>query len=383
MDFILNFTWYYVIQFLIVLTVLVYAHEWGHYWVARRNGVRVEVFSIGFGPELFGWNNKAGTRWKISAIPLGGYVKMLGQSDLPEDISEDGEDEDPISEEDKPFSFQHKTLAQRAAIVVAGPLANFLLAIVLFAGLIMTVGTPRHYAGVGNVLENSAAAQAGIKAGDRIVDIDGEKVVWFSDLVRIVSAKPGVPLKVTILRGQGEITLLATPKSASRTGEDGKPLKIGMLGVRFDPEQAEYERQAPWTAAWMGVRQTYALTENILTYLGEMITGARGAEDLGGPLRIAKLSGQMAQGGIDNLIFFMAALSVNLGLINLFPIPLLDGGHLMFFVAEAIRGRPLNARAQEYGFRFGLILVLILMVFATWNDLVHLRVIEFIKDLIT
>ena len=379
MNFLLDFTWYNIILFLFVLTVLVYVHEWGHYWVARRNNVRVEVFSIGFGPEIFGWTNAAGTHWKISAIPLGGYVKMLGQSDLPED----GGDEEPLSEEDKPFSFQNKTLAQRAAIVVAGPLANFLLAIVLFAGLIMIVGMPRHYAGVGKVMENSAAAEAGILSGDRIVDIDGETVTWFSDLVRIISAKPGVAMKITVLRGEQERTLTVTPKARTRTGEDGKTVEVGQLGVRFDPEQAQYERQAPWTAVWMGVRQTAALTGNIFTYLGEMITGERGAEDLGGPLRIAQLSGQMARSGIDDLFFFMAALSVNLGLINLFPIPMLDGGHLVFFAAEAIRGRPLDARIQEYGFRFGLILVLILMVFATWNDLVHLRVIEFIKDLIT
>ena len=383
MNFILDFTWYNVVQFLFVLTVLVYVHEWGHYWVARRNNVRVEVFSIGFGPEIYGWTNDAGTRWKISAIPLGGYVKMLGQSDLPEDIPEEGEDGEALSEEDKPFSFQYKTLAQRAAIVAAGPLANFLLAVVLFSGLIMTVGTPRHYAGVGNVQENSAAAEAGIEVGDRIIDINGETVTWFSDLVRIVSASPGVSLKITVIRDESEHTLTATPKPRTRTSEDGKTFDIGLLGVRFDPKQAEYERQAPWTAAWMGLRQTAVLTTNLLSYLGEMITGDRGAEDLGGPLRIAQLTGQMARAGFDDLIFFMAALSVNLGLINLFPIPLLDGGHLMFFAAEAIRGRPLDARAQEYGFRFGLILVLILMVFATWNDLVHLRVIEFFKDLMT
>ena len=379
MDTFLDFTWYNIIQFLFVLTVLVYIHEWGHYWVARRNNVRVEVFSIGFGPEIYGWTNEAGTRWKISAIPLGGYVKMLGQSDLPED----GEEGESLSEEDKPFSFQNKTLAQRSAIVVAGPLANFILAVVLFSGLIMTVGTPRHYAGVGNVQENSAAAEAGFQVGDRIVDINGETVTWFSDLVRIVSASPSVSLKITVLRGESERTLIATPKLVTRTAEGGETTEIGLLGVRFDPEQAEYERHAPWTAAWMGVRQTAALTTNLLSYLGEMITGQRGAEDLGGPLRIAQLTGQMARSGFDDLIFFMAALSVNLGLINLFPIPLLDGGHLMFFAAEAIRGRPLGARAQEYGFRFGLILVLILMVFATWNDLVRLRVIEFFTDLLT
>ena len=378
MNFILEFTWYYIVLFLFVLTVLVYVHEWGHYWVARKNGVRVEVFSIGFGPEVYGWTNEAGTRWKISAIPLGGYVKMLGQSDLPSD--EEGEQ--PLSEEEQAVSFQNKTLAQRAAIVVAGPLANFIFAIVLFAGLIMTVGTPRHYAGVGNILPDSAAAEARLEVGDRIIDIDGQEVVWFSDLVRIVSANPGVPLKITVLRGKEELTLAATPKVQKRTDKDGNPVEIGLLGVRFDPEQAEYERQNPLQAVWLGARQTFALTTNILSYLGEMIVGDRSAEELGGPLKIAKLSGQMAQGGLDNLIFFMAALSVNLGLINLFPIPLLDGGHLLFMAAEAIRGRPLDERTQEYGFRFGLILVLILMVFATWNDLVDLRVVEFIKELI-
>ena len=378
MNFILEFTWYYIVLFLFVLTVLVYVHEWGHYWVARKNGVRVEVFSIGFGPEVYGWTNEAGTRWKISAIPLGGYVKMLGQSDLPSD--EEGEQ--PLSEEEQAVSFQNKTLAQRAAIVVAGPLANFIFAIVLFAGLIMTVGTPRHYAGVGNILPDSAAAEARLEVGDRIIDIDGQEVVWFSELVRIVSANPGVPLKITVLRGKEELTLAATPKVQKRTDKDGNPVEIGLLGVRFDPEQAEYERQNPLKAVWLGVRQTAALTTNILSYLGEMIVGDRSAEDLGGPLKIAKLSGEMAQGGLDNLIFFMAALSVNLGLINLFPIPLLDGGHLLFMAAEAIRGRPLDERTQEYGFRFGLILVLILMVFATWNDLVDLRVVEFIKELI-
>jgi len=377
MNIFLEFTWYYVVLFLFVLTVLVYVHEWGHYWVARKNGVRVEVFSIGFGPEIYGWTNEAGTRWKISAIPLGGYVKMLGQSDLPED-----EEKQPLSEEERALSFQNKTLAQRAAIVFAGPFANFLLAVVLFAALIMTVGTPRHYAGVGNVMENSAAAEAGLQVGDRIIDIDGDEVVWFSDLVRIISAKPGVAMKIRVLRGQEELALTATPKLKQRIDKDGNPVEIGLLGVRFDPEQAEYERQNPLKAVWLGVRQTAALTTSILSNVAEMITGARSADELSGPIKIAKLSGQMAQGGLDNLIFFMAALSVNLGLINLFPIPLLDGGHLLFMAAEALRGRPLDERAQEYGFRFGLILVLILMVFATWNDLVDLRVIEFIKELI-
>ncbi len=377
---ILGFTWYYVILFLFVLTVLVYVHEWGHYWVARRNNVRVEVFSIGFGPEIYGWTNSVGTRWKISAIPLGGYVKMFGQSDLPED---DDEEVQPLTPEEEEVSFQHKTLSQRAAIVVAGPLANFILAIVLFAVLLMVFGAPRHYAGVGKVLPDSAAAEAGFQIGDRILSINDEPVTWFSDLVNIVRVNPGKSLRITVRRGGEEMTLAAVPKAQVRTDEDGKTVEIGMLGVGYDPEQAQYERKNPLEATWVGVQQTVTLTGNILSYLGQLIVGRGDPKELGGPLRIAQLSGQMAKGGIDNLIFFMAALSVNLGLINLFPIPLLDGGHLLFLAAEAIRGRPLGPQAQEYGFRFGLILVLILMVFATWNDLVHLRVIEFIRELVT
>ena len=374
-----EFVWYYLIPFLFVLTVLVYVHEWGHYWVARRNNVRVEVFSIGFGPEIFGWNNKAGTRWKIGAIPFGGYIKMFGEND----VFAEGEDRRPLSPEESAVSFHTKTLLQRSAIVAAGPIANFLLAIVLFAALVMTQGVPRHYAAVGEILPKSAAAEAGFKVGDRIVSIDGEKVVWFTDLVRVVSSKPGAALNFGIVRDGSELILVATPKKAQRTNDEGKVVEFGLLGVRFDPKQAKYERQNPLAAAWTGVEQTVLLTGNILNYLGQIIVGKQTAEDLGGPLRIAKMSGQMAQGGFDNLIFFMAALSVNLGMINLFPIPLLDGGHLLFYAAEALRGRPLGPRAQEYGFRFGLILVLILMVFATWNDLVHLRVIEFIKELVT
>ncbi|MCH7864091.1 MAG: RIP metalloprotease RseP [Proteobacteria bacterium] len=377
---IIGFTWYYVILFLFVLTVLVYVHEWGHYWVARRNNVRVEVFSIGFGPEIYGWTNAAGTRWKIGAIPLGGYVKMFGQTDLPGD---DDEEAQPLTPEEEEVSFQHKTLPQRTAIVFAGPFANFLFAVVLFSALLMIFGAPRHYAGVGTVLPDSAAAEAGFQIGDRILSINDEPVTWFSDLVKIIRVNPGKPLKITVRRGGEEMTLAAVPKVQVGTDENGKSIEIGMLGVGYDPEQAKYERKNPLEATWIGVQQTVTLTGNILSYLGQLIIGQGDPKELGGPLRIAKLSGQMAQGGIDNLLFFMAALSVNLGLINLFPIPLLDGGHLLFFAAEAIRGRPLGPRAQEYGFRFGLILVLILMVFATWNDLVHLRVIEFIRELVT
>ena len=366
--------------FLVALTILVFFHELGHFWVARLAKVRVEVFSVGFGAELFGWNDKAGTRWKIGVIPLGGYVKMFGQSDLPGD---EDEDQPPLTDKEKAVSFQHKTLAQRTAIVAAGPIANFLLSVVLIAGLMATFGVARPYAGVGEIMSGSAAAEAGFEAGDRIVSIDGEAVEWFSDLVRIVSVQPEMLLKIKVRRGDDEFVLTATPKRHQQPGAEGKTVEIGLLGVRYDPQQMHYERQNPLMAVWLGIQQTASLTEKTLSFLGQVISGRQGAEGIGGPLRIVQYAGITFQSGIENFILFLAVLSINLGLINLFPIPILDGGHLLFFAVEAIRGRPLGPQAQEYGFRFGLILVLILMVFVTWNDLVQLRVFEFIKELVT
>ena len=365
---------------LIALTILVFFHELGHFWVARLAKVRVEVFSVGFGAELFGWNDKAGTRWKIGVIPLGGYVKMFGQSDLPGD---EDEDRPPLTDKEKAVSFQHKTLAQRTAIVAAGPIANFLLSVVLIACLMATFGAARPYAGVGEMMPGSAAAEAGFKAGDRIVSIDGEAVEWFSDLVRIVSVQPEMLLKIKVRRGDDEFVLTATPKRHQQLGAEGKTVEIGLLGVRYDPQQMHYERQNPLMAVWLGIQQTASLTEKTLSFLGQVISGRQGTEGIGGPLRIVQYAGITFQSGIENFILFLAVLSINLGLINLFPIPILDGGHLLFFAVEAIRGRPLGPQAQEYGFRFGLILVLILMVFVTWNDLVQLRVFEFIKELVT
>ena len=368
------------LPFLVALTILVFFHELGHFWVARLAKVRVEVFSVGFGAELFGWNDKAGTRWKIGVIPLGGYVKMFGQSDLPGD---EDEDQPPLTDKEKAVSFQHKTLAQRTAIVAAGPIANFLLSVVLIACLMATFGAARPYAGVGEMMPGSAAAEAGFKAGDRIVSIDGEAVEWFSDLVRIVSVQPEMLLKIKVRRGDDEFILTATPKRHQQLGAEGKTVEIGLLGVRYDPQQMHYERQNLLMAVWSGIQQTASLTEKTLSFLGQVISGRQGTEGIGGPLRIVQYAGITFQSGIENFILFLAVLSINLGLINLFPIPILDGGHLLFFAVEAIRGRPLGPQAQEYGFRFGLILVLILMVFVTWNDLVQLRVFEFIKELVT
>ena len=366
MEFI-DWTWNYIIVFLLVLSALIFVHEWGHYWVARRNSVRVEVFSIGFGPELYGWTNNAGTRWKIGLIPLGGYVKMFGEDDSRED------DEGKLLEltdEEKAVSFHHKTLGQRAAIVAAGPIVNFLFAIVAFAGLAIFHGNPVPLSVVGEIIPGSAAAEAKFQSGDVIVAIDSREVQTFEELRQVVIANPERQLVFDIQRDGEILKIIATPKAA--LGRDGEPQNIGQLGVRPHLDHLRYDRADPFTAIWVGTERTFVLTYRILVYVGEMISGQRNADDLGGPLRIAKISGDMAQLGLSQVILLMAMLSVNLGLINLFPIPMLDGGHLAFYLAEAVRGKPFGPKAQEYGFRFGLILVLVLFVFVTWNDIVFL-----------
>jgi len=359
-----------VIIFLVVLTVLVFVHELGHYLLARRNGVKVEVFSIGFGPELFGWWDKAGTRWKFSAVPLGGYVKMFGDSDA---ASTPGKSLPTMSLEERAVSFHHKTLGQRAAVVAAGPIANFLFAIVLFAGLFMVVGQQFTPADVGAVKEGSAAEAAGIKPGDLIVRLDGRPIERFEEVQQIVRSSPGVTMQVVVRRDGQEVPLSVTPQLTEVKDNFGSTHRIGLLGIGRSGG-VEYVRHSPLVAVWRATTETWNFTVGTLQAVGQMIIGARTTEELGGPIRIAQMSGEVASIGLAALVHFMAILSINLGLINLFPIPVLDGGHLLFYAAEAVRGRPLGQRAQEYGFRIGLALVLTLMVFATWNDIVRLPI---------
>lgn len=361
-------TW--VLPFLAVFTVLVFVHELGHYWVARRCGVRVETFSIGFGPELYGWNDGHGTRWRFSAIPLGGYVKMFGENDFA------GDDETALTPEERAVSFHHKPLRHRAAIVAAGPLANFAFAIAVLALLFGAIGVPTPMAVVGQVQAGSAAEAADMRSGDVVRAIDGVDLASFEDLRRLIIDRGDKTIRIDVDRDGELVSLTATPRLTEIKDEGGGPKTVGLLGVSPDPTRVTYDRLDPFSAAWTATERTVSLTAQILSALGQIIAGTRTAEELGGPLRIAQLSGEMAQSGLVNLIFFMAALSVNLGLINLFPVPMLDGGHLVFYAAEAVRGRPLDRRLQEYGFRFGLVLVLALMIFATWNDLVQMRVWE-------
>ncbi len=367
-------SWGTIIPFVFVLTVLVFVHELGHYWIARRNGVRVEVFSIGFGPEIFGWTDSKDTRWKISAVPMGGYVKMFGEGDF----DEEGDGPAPeLSDAEKAVSFAHKTLGQRAAVVFAGPAANFIFAVLVFIALFNFTDTPMPLAGVGQVVEGSAADESGLKPGDTIVAIDGKEITYFTELRDIVSVKPGVALTFDVLRSDKILVLQATPKphleDASR----------GLLGISPDPEQVELIETGFGESIWKGVSHSFLITGKILGGLGDMISGNISVDNVGGPLRIAQMSEKVAERGFVDLMNFIAAFSINLFLINLFPIPMLDGGHLVFYAYEAIFGRPIGERAQEYSLRFGLIFVLGLMLFVTINDFLHSEMYESIVSYLT
>lgn len=369
----------YIVPFLVVLTVLVFVHELGHYLAARRNGVRVQIFSIGFGPELFGWNDRAGTRWKLSVIPLGGYIKMFGDADA---ASMPGEALVEMTAAEREVSFHHKRLSQRVEIVAGGPAANFLFAILVLAALFMTAGQPFTPTDVGEVTPGSAAERGGVKPGDVILEVDGHAVDRFEEVQQIVRLNQGTPMKLVVRRGGQDTALTVTPTVRDITDNFGSEHKIGFLGIARSGG-VEYVKRNPFAAVWQATEETWNLSAGTLEAVGQMIAGTRTTEELGGPLRIAQMSGKVAETGFVSLVLFTAVLSINLGLINLFPIPVLDGGHLLFYAAEAIRGKPLGQRAQEYGFRFGLALVVTLMVFATWNDLVHTGVIAFLKRLVT
>jgi regulator of sigma E protease len=330
------------------------------------------TFSLGFGPELAGFNDRHGTRWKISAIPLGGYVKFFG--DESEASTPSNAALEAMTAEEREGSFHHKKVGPRAAIVAAGPIANFILAIVIFAGLFAFFGRPNATARVDKVMPGSAAEAAGFQSGDVVMAIDGEKIGNFSDMQRIVSIDAGQALTFTVKRGEGTVSLRATPELKEIKDNFGNVHKMGVLGITrsTEPGDVMVERVDPATAVWLGVKETWFVIDRTLAYVGGVFAGREAADQVGGPLRIAQISGQVATIGLSALIHLAAVLSVSIGLLNLFPVPLLDGGHLLFYAIEAVRGRPLSERAQEMGFRIGLGLVLMLMVFATYNDILHL-----------
>ncbi len=455
-----------IVPFLVIITLLVFVHEMGHFLIARRCGVRVEVFSIGFGPELFGWTGRdSGTRWRVSAIPLGGYVKFFGDADAASGPT----DQSTLSVDQRQYSFHAKPLWQRAAVVAGGPLANLLFALVALMVLFMIVGrsfTPpvigvvnpggaaaeagllpndrvlsadgrsiesfedllqtaqmnpgieipfsvsregrtldmtvkpvardlvdrfgnSHRLGdlgiaslnslpvIGGVNSGSAAERAGMQAGDRIVSVAGTPVNSFTGLRDVVIENPGTPLELVVERAGVRQTIVVTPTPTTAVDPDGKQREIGLLGIS-NAVVSEHQRLGPGQALLQSGKQVVYMTETIFTVIKQIILGLRPANEIGGPLRIAKVSGEASQIGWEAVVMLVIGLSVTLGVFNLLPVPMLDGGHLAFYAYEAVRGRPLSLRAQEYALRFGLFLVLCLVVFATWNDLVLLKVGELV-----
>ena len=362
----------YVVPFLFVLTIVVFFHELGHFLIARLCGIKVITFSIGFGPEIVGFNDRYGTRWKISAVPLGGYVKFFGDENaasVPDRDAASG-----MTEAEKNDSFQFKPVGSRAAVVAAGPIANFILAIAIFAIVFMIVGKQTTTARVDAIQPNSAAQAAGFQPGDLVVAINGNPIANFSEMQRIVSISAGEPIRVEVERGGVPVTLNATPELKELKDNFGNVHRLGVLGISrsMAPGDIKTEKAGPLQAVVMGVQETWFVVDRTISYIGGVFTGRESADQLGGPIRIAQVSGQVATAGFTALIHLTAVLSVSIGLLNLFPIPLLDGGHLLFYGIEAARGRSLSERAQEVGFRIGLAIVLVLMIFATFNDILHL-----------
>jgi regulator of sigma E protease len=354
----------WIVPFLFTLTIIVFFHELGHFLVARWCGIRVLVFSMGFGPEVAGFNDRHGTRWKISLIPLGGYVKFFGDDN-------EASVPDPavlaaMSEEERKHSFFGQSVGRRAAVVVAGPLTNFILAIVVFAGVFMVFGKPTAIPRVATVEPNSGAAATGFQPGDLVTAIDGRTIDNFVDMQRIVGFSGGHPLTIVVDRGGIPITLNATPEIKNNRG---------ILGVTRSnqPGDVKVETVGALDAVKLGADKTWFIVETTLSYIRDVFVGRQSADQIGGPIGIARISGQVAELGWGALFDFIGVISVSIGLLNLFPVPLLDGGHLLFYFIEAIRGRPLSERAQEVGFRIGLAIVVMLMIFATVNDILHLR----------
>lgn len=446
-----------LLPFLFVLTVVVFIHELGHFLVARWCGVKVQAFSVGFGPEICGFHDRHGTRWRLAWIPLGGYVKFIDDENGASVPSRDALDR--MSPAEKQGAFQSKPLGQRAAVVAAGPIANFLLAIVIFAGIYSIAGAPFTAPKIDEVVVGGPAERAGFKAGDLVVAIDGRPIDSLQDMQRIVSTSAEHPLAFEVERGGLRVTLMATPdrrdqpdsyggnvrigdlgirrvlppkilevipdqpaaragfqsgdvilaidgnpinnfqemqqivstspekalrfdvdrggqrvmltvvpEGKDRVGDAGTTVRTGVIGVRGGGVETEYRRLAVHQAVWRGVQETHFIIARTLGYLKNVVVGRESPDQVGGVLRIADVSGQVAASGFIPLLNLTAILSVSIGLLNLFPIPLLDGGHLLFYLMEAIRRKPLTERTQEIGFRIGLSLVLMLMIYATFND---------------
>ncbi len=360
-----------ILRFVVVLTVVVFIHELGHYLVARWNGVDCEAFSIGFGPELFGFNDKNNCRWKVCAIPLGGYVKFLGDANAASMPEFEGKEEH-LTERERAGRFEHKRVGQKAAVVAAGPIANFILAIFIFAGSFYFTGRYVSDPIVSEVMENSAAQEAGFQKGDIIRRINGDEVTSFSDIPRAVAPNHGREMVITVKRSGKDIELTVTPKLTERVDRFGNKQQIGLLGISSKPEDANVRKKeyGLFEAVGAGTYETYFVIKRTLQYIKGIFTGRESVDQISGPIGIADTVNDFWAESIQSVIILTAILSVSIGLLNLFPIPILDGGHLVFYAYEAIVGKPINPRIQELSFRFGFILLMGLMIFATNNDVV-------------
>ncbi|CAN7276569.1 RIP metalloprotease RseP [Devosia sp. LjRoot3] len=352
------------------MTVIVFVHEMGHYLVARWNGVAIQAFSIGFGRELIGWNDRHGTRWKISAIPLGGYVRFAGDmnaSSMPDPNA--AELRDP---ELAPRLFVNKSVWQRIAIVAAGPIANVLLTFLILYALLLGYGRETVPAVIGEVVSGSVAEAAGFEPGDTILSVDGYVVRGFEDFQRYVATSPAREVVIEIERGGSKDTLRLVPEPVVIQDRFGNDQRIGRIGVARNIEAADIQlyRPGPVEAIGMTFEEIRFIVQRTAAFLGDFFVGRGDVQQLSGPVKVAKVSGEVATLGVIALINLMALLSLNIGIFNLLPVPMLDGGHLLYYLIEAVRGRPLSMRVQEIGFRFGFALVLALMVFTLFNDTV-------------
>jgi regulator of sigma E protease len=365
--------WYYlswVVPFLFVLGVVVFVHEMGHFLVARYFGVTVETFSIGFGPEIGGFYDRYGTRWRLAWVPLGGYVKFKGDENaasVPSKESLAG-----LSEAERQGNFHAKPVAQRAAVVAAGPLANFILAIVILTAWFVFMGKPILEPRVATVEPASAAAEAGLQPDDLVRSIGGSRIDSFDDIQRIVMLNAETPLSITVERGGQLLNLEATPRLKETTDRFGNVVQIGLLGIGRKNENVTFKQFGPVEAFSQSLSETYFWMKQPLIFIKKLAIGQASGDQVRGVVGIAQLSREVASIGFVELFRWIAIISINIGLLNLFPIPMLDGGHLMFYGIEAIRGRPLSERTMEIGFRIGFALVIMLMLFATRNDVIHL-----------